>query len=55
MEAATTSASLAAKNVRIFMSFDPENDEDLRDLLVEQSSRRNSGFEMGSVTRPRSS
>jgi hypothetical protein len=33
-------------DVRIFMSFDLENDEDLRDLLLEQSSKRNSGFEI---------
>jgi hypothetical protein len=33
-------------DVRIFMSFDLENDEDLHDLLLEQSSKRNSGFEI---------
>jgi hypothetical protein len=33
-------------NVRIFMSFDPDNDEDLRDLLLEQSRRQCSGFEI---------
>ena len=33
-------------DVRIFMSFDPENDEDLHDLLLEQSAKRNSGFEI---------
>jgi hypothetical protein len=33
-------------NVRIFMSFDPENDEDLHDLLLEQSRRQSSGFEI---------
>jgi len=33
-------------NVRIFMSFDPENDKDLHDLLLEQSLRQSSGFEI---------
>ena len=33
-------------NVRIFMSFDPENDRDLHDLLLEQSRRQSSGFEI---------
>jgi hypothetical protein len=33
-------------DVRIFMSFDPDNDEDLRDLLLEQSRRQCSGFEI---------
>jgi hypothetical protein len=33
-------------DVRIFMSFDLENDEDLHDLLLEQSSKRDSGFEI---------
>lgn len=33
-------------NVRIFMSFDPDNDEDLRDLLLQQSRSRASGFEI---------
>jgi hypothetical protein len=33
-------------NVRVFMSFDPENDADLRDLLLEQSRRQCSGFEI---------
>jgi hypothetical protein len=33
-------------NVRIFMSFDLDNDEDLRDLLLEQSRRQCSGFEI---------
>ena len=33
-------------NVRIFMSFDRENDEDLHDLLLEQSRRQASGFEI---------
>ena len=33
-------------NVRIFMSFDRENDEDLHDLLLEQSRRQSSGFEI---------
>jgi hypothetical protein len=32
--------------VRIFMSFDLDNDEDLRDLLLEQSLRASSGFEI---------
>jgi len=31
-------------NVRVFMSFDPDNDEDLHDLLLEQSRRQSSGF-----------
>jgi hypothetical protein len=33
-------------NVRVFMSFDPDNDEDLHDLLLEQSRRQDSGFEI---------
>ena len=33
-------------NVRIFTSFDPENDKDLHDLLLEQSLRQSSGFEI---------
>lgn len=33
-------------DVRIFLSFDPANDEDLRDLLLEQSRRQSSGFEI---------
>ncbi len=33
-------------NVRIFMSFDPENDKDLHDLLLEQSLRQSSGFKI---------
>jgi hypothetical protein len=32
--------------VRVFMSFDLENDEDLHDLLLEQCSRQASGFEI---------
>ena len=33
-------------NVRIFMSFDLDHDEDLHDLLLEQSLRPSSGFEI---------
>jgi hypothetical protein len=33
-------------NVRVFMSFDPDNDGDLHDLLLEQSRRQSSGFEV---------
>ena len=33
-------------NVRVFMSFDPDNDEDLHDLLLEQSRTQCSGFEI---------
>jgi hypothetical protein len=33
-------------NVRIFMSYDLENDEDLHDLLLEQSMKPSSGFEI---------
>jgi hypothetical protein len=33
-------------NVRVFMSFDPDNDADLHDLLIEQSRRQSSGFEV---------
>jgi len=33
-------------NVRIFMSFDPDHDADLHDLLLEQSRRQSSGFEI---------
>jgi hypothetical protein len=33
-------------NVRIFMSFDLDHDQDLHDLLVDQSSRPASGFEI---------
>ena len=32
--------------VRIFMSYDLENDEDLHDLLLEQSLRPSAGFEI---------
>ena len=32
--------------VRIFMSFDPDNDQDLHDLLLQQSRSRSSGFEI---------
>jgi hypothetical protein len=32
--------------VRIFLSFDPDNDEDLRDLFLEQSCKQCSGFEV---------
>ncbi len=37
-------------NVRIFMSFDPDHDQDLHDLLVEQSRRQSSGFEISART-----
>jgi len=33
-------------NVRIFLSYDRENDEDLHDLLLQQSLRPSSGFEI---------
>jgi hypothetical protein len=33
-------------NVRIFMSFDPDHDGDLHDLLLEQSRKQSSGFEI---------
>ena len=33
-------------NVRIFMSFDLDNDQDLPDLLLEQSLKQSSGFEI---------
>ena len=33
-------------NVRIFMSFDSDHDQDLHDLLLEQSRRQSSGFEI---------
>ncbi len=33
-------------NVRIFTSFDPENDRDLYDKLVGESTARNSGFDI---------
>ena len=33
-------------NVRIFMSFDLDHDKDLHDLLLEQSRRQCSGFEI---------
>ena len=32
--------------VRVFLSFDLENDEDLRELIFEHSSRASSGFEI---------
>ena len=32
--------------VRVFLSFDLENDEDLHDLMLEQSASANSGFEI---------
>jgi hypothetical protein len=33
-------------NLRIFMSFDSDHDQDLHDLLLEQSRRQSSGFEI---------
>jgi hypothetical protein len=39
--------------VRIFTSFDLENDRDLHDRLVEQSSRLNAGFEISACSEPR--
>ncbi len=32
--------------IRVFLSFDLENDEDLHDLMLEQSARASSGFEI---------
>ena len=40
-------------NVRIFMSFDLDHDEDLHDLLLEQSMRRASGFEISARSEAR--
>lgn len=42
-----------ASNIRIFTSFDLENDGDLLDRLVEQSSRLNAGFEISARSEPR--
>jgi hypothetical protein len=36
--------------VRVFMSFDLENDEDLHDLFLEQCSRGDSGFEISAAS-----
>jgi hypothetical protein len=36
----------AIPNVRVFMSFDFDNDQDLPDLLLEQSRKQCSGFEI---------
>jgi len=40
-------------NVRIFMSFDLDHDEDLHDRLLEESLSRASGFDAGSAKRTR--
>jgi hypothetical protein len=40
-------------NVRIFMSFDLDHDQDLHDLLVEQSLRETSGFEIAARSEAR--
>jgi hypothetical protein len=40
-------------NVRIFMSFDLDHDQDLHDLLVEQSLRETSGFEISARSEAR--
>jgi len=40
-------------NVRIFMSFDLDHDQDLHDLLLEQSLRRASGFEIAARSEAR--
>ena len=40
-------------NVRIFMSFDLDHDEDLHDLLLEQSLSRASGFEISARSEAR--
>jgi hypothetical protein len=40
-------------NVRIFMSFDLDHDQDLHDLLLEQSLRRVSGFEISARSEAR--
>jgi hypothetical protein len=39
--------------VRVFMSFDLDNDEDLHDLLLEQCSRQASGFEISAESEAR--
>jgi hypothetical protein len=36
----------AMPDVRVFISCDPDHDEDLHDLLLEQSHRQSSGFEI---------
>jgi hypothetical protein len=38
-------------DVRIFTSFDPEHDDDLQELLREQSSKPSSGFEISACSR----
>jgi hypothetical protein len=40
-------------NVRIFMSFELDHDQDLHDLLLEQSLRRASGFEIAARSEAR--
>ena len=40
-------------NVRIFMSFDLDHDEDLHDRLLEQSMKRASGFEISARSEAR--
>ena len=40
-------------NVRIFMSFDLDHDQDLHDLLLEQSLRGASGFEISARSEAR--
>lgn len=43
----------ATKRIRIFVSYDREHDEDLHDRLVEQASKRTSGFEISARSRAR--
>jgi hypothetical protein len=38
--------------VRVFTSFDQENDQDLHDLLLAQSARLNAGFEIAARSEP---
>ena len=40
-------------NVRVFMSFDLDHDEDLHDRLVEESGRQASGFEISARSEAR--
>ena len=42
------------EKVRVFVSYDREHDEDLHDLLVEQSAKGTSGFEISARSSARS-
>ena len=43
----------ATEKIRVFVSYDQENDGDLHDLLVEQASKTTSGFEISARSKAR--